>query len=66
MMKAKGVELQPCANDDQTASTFGKRFANSGGVTAAVLESLKSLTMRSQQPYAKQTGQQNVRKHYFC
>lgn len=41
MMKAKGVELQPCANDDQTASTFGKRFANSGGVTAAVLESLK-------------------------
>mgnify|MGYP005870765693 CR=1 FL=1 len=41
MMKAKGVELQPCPNDDQTASTFGKRFANSGGVTAAVLESLK-------------------------
>lgn len=40
-MKAKSVVLQPAANDDQIASTFGKRFANSGGVTAAVLQSLK-------------------------
>jgi ferredoxin hydrogenase large subunit len=40
-MKAKDVQLEPCANDDQIASTFGKRFANSGGVTAAVLQSLK-------------------------
>ncbi len=41
IMKAKHVVLQPCENDDQTASAFGKRFANSGGVTAAVLQSLK-------------------------
>ena len=41
IMKAKSVVLQPAANDDQIASTFGKRFANSGGVTAAVLQSLK-------------------------
>lgn len=41
IMRAKGVELQPCANDNQIASTFGKRFANSGGVTAAVLQSMK-------------------------
>ncbi|MFR4352017.1 MAG: 4Fe-4S dicluster domain-containing protein [Roseburia sp.] len=41
IMRAKGVALQPCANDNQMASTFGKRFANSGGVTAAVLQSLK-------------------------
>ena len=40
IMKAKSVVL-PAANDDQIASTFGKRFANSGGVTAAVLQSLK-------------------------
>ena len=41
IMKAKNVVLKPAANDDQTSSTFGKRFANSGGVTAAVLQSLK-------------------------
>ena len=41
IMKAKDVELEACPNDNQTASTFGKRFANSGGVTAAVLQSLK-------------------------
>lgn len=41
VMKAKDVELKPAANDNQMASVFGKRFANSGGVTAAVLQSLK-------------------------
>ena len=41
MMKAKGVELEEVANDYQEASVFGKRFGNSGGVTNAVLESLK-------------------------
>lgn len=41
IMKAKSVVLEPCENDDQIASTYGKRFANSGGVTAAVLQSLK-------------------------
>ena len=41
IMKARNVVLQPCENTDQEASTYGKRFANSGGVTAAVLQSLK-------------------------
>lgn len=41
IMKAREVTLEPAANDDQIASTFGKRFANSGGVTAAVLQSIK-------------------------
>ena len=41
IMKAKDVTLEPCANDDQIASVYGKRFANSGGVTEAVLQSLK-------------------------
>lgn len=35
------VELEPVANAGQMASVFGKRFANSGGVTAAVLQSMK-------------------------
>ena len=41
MMISKGVELLPEANSTQEASVFGKRFGNSGGVTAAVLSSLQ-------------------------
>ena len=41
IMRAKNVELQEDDNTYQEASVYGKRFANSGGVTAAVLESLK-------------------------
>ena len=41
IMKAKDIVLLPCENTDQIGSVFGKRFANSGGVTAAVLQSLK-------------------------
>ena len=41
IMRAKNVKLEPCENNDQIASTFGKRFANSGEVTAAVLQSMK-------------------------
>ena len=41
IMKARNVTLQPCENEDQIASVYGKRFANSGGVTGAVLQSLK-------------------------
>ena len=41
IMRAKEVTLKPCENSDQIASVYGKRFANSGGVTEAVLQSLK-------------------------
>ena len=41
IMRARNVELQEDDNTYQEASVYGKRFANSGGVTAAVLESLK-------------------------
>lgn len=41
IMRAKGVELRPSENTYQESSVFGKRFGNSGGVTAAVLQSLK-------------------------
>ncbi len=40
IMRAKNVSLTPCPNEGQVASTYGKRFANSGGVTAAVMKSL--------------------------
>ena len=41
MMRAKDVALEPVENTYQEASVFGKRFGNSGGVAAAVQESLK-------------------------
>ena len=40
-MRAKDVELEADDMSYQEGSVYGKRFANSGGVTAAVLESLK-------------------------
>lgn len=41
IMRAKGVELEPAENTYQESSVFGKRFGNSGGVTEAVVQSLK-------------------------
>ncbi|MBQ9632733.1 MAG: 4Fe-4S dicluster domain-containing protein, partial [Lachnospiraceae bacterium] len=41
IMKARDVEFEEDENDYQEASVYGKRFGNSGGVTAAVLQSLK-------------------------
>ena len=41
MMRAKGVELEEDDNTYQESSVYGKRFANAGGVTEAVLQSLK-------------------------
>lgn len=41
MMKAKDVVLEADTNEYQESSVYGKEFAKSGGVTAAVLQSLK-------------------------
>ncbi len=41
IMRAKGVTVRPEDSSYQESSVFGKRFGNSGGVTAAVLQSLK-------------------------
>ena len=43
MMRAKDVELEPEENTYQEGSVFGKRFGNSGGVTAAVVECFKEM-----------------------
>ncbi|MBO4883391.1 MAG: 4Fe-4S dicluster domain-containing protein [Lachnospiraceae bacterium] len=44
ILRAKDLRLEPCDEKfDQQASVFGKRFGNAGGVTAAVLESMKEL-----------------------
>ncbi len=44
ILRAKDLRLEPCDDKfDQQASVYGKRFGNSGGVTAAVLESMKEM-----------------------
>ena len=43
MMRAKEVTLKPNDTSYQEASIYGKRFGNSGGVTAAVIQSMKEL-----------------------
>lgn len=43
MMRAKDVELMPAPNEYQEGSVFGKRFGNSGGVTAAVVQCFKEM-----------------------
>lgn len=43
IMRAKNVTLEQDNVSYQEASIFGKRFGNSGGVTAAVLQSLKEM-----------------------
>ncbi len=43
ILRAKGIELEPAENTYQESSVFGKRFGNSGGVTAAVIESMKEM-----------------------
>ena len=41
IMKAKGVELEADDTSYQEGSVYGKRFGNSGGVTAAVMQAIK-------------------------
>ena len=43
IMHARNVELEEDDNSYQESSIYGKRFANFGGVTEAVLQSLKEL-----------------------
>jgi ferredoxin hydrogenase large subunit len=43
IMRAKNVVLEPDTTSYQESSIFGKRFGNSGGVTAAVVESMKEM-----------------------
>lgn len=64
IMKAKGVQLEADDTSYQEGSVFGKRFANSGGVTAAVIESMKEKARMLIVRFARQTEQQSVRRHF--
>ena len=43
LLDSRGVEIVPVEEDYQEASLFGKRFAGSGGVAAAVIEAMQEM-----------------------
>lgn len=62
MLRAKNVKLEPEPDNRQEASVFGKRFGNGGGVTAAVLESMKELGQETDCKVAKCSGAAECKK----
>ena len=62
MFRAKEVDLLPESNSIQEASTFGKRFGNAGGVTAAVIESLKEMNKYEDVKVCKSNGAAECKK----
>ena len=43
LLDSKGIAIEPVAEDYQEASIYGKRFAASGGVAAAVMEAMREM-----------------------
>lgn len=62
MMRAKEVQLEPDSTSYQEASVFGKRFANAGGVTAAVVESMKEMNAECDAKVCKANGAAECKK----
>lgn len=62
IMKAKDVELKPEENTYQESSIYGKKFAFSGGVTEAVLQSLKESADQIDAKVCKANGAAECKK----
>lgn len=62
VLKAKNVSLEPKPNSYQEASVYGKRFANSGGVTEAVLQYLKETDQQIEASVCKANGAAECKK----
>ncbi len=62
MMRAKEVTLKANDTSYQEASIYGKRFANSGGVTAAVIQSMKELNAECDPKVCQANGAAECKK----
>ena len=62
MLRAKSVKLEPEEDTEAQASVFGKKFANAGGVTAAVVESMKELGYEADVDVCKCNGAEECKK----
>jgi len=62
IMYARDIELEPAPNDYQESSIFGKRFANGGGVSAAVMQCLREMGEEIEPEVAKCSGGEECRR----
>ncbi len=62
IMKAKDIKVEPAENVYQESSIFGKRFANSGGVTEAVLQCLKETCQEMDAKICRANGAAECKK----
>lgn len=62
MMRSRDVMPEPEENSSQEASVYGKRFANSGGVTEAVLKCLEETGVEGDIKVAKCNGAAECKK----
>ncbi len=62
IMRAKSVALEPDSTSYQESSIYGKRFGNSGGVTAAVVESMKEMNAECDPKVCQANGAAECRK----
>ncbi len=62
IMRAKNVTLEPDGTSYQESSVYGKRFGNSGGVTAAVVESMKEMNADCDPKVCQANGAAECRK----
>ncbi|MDD3185277.1 MAG: 4Fe-4S dicluster domain-containing protein [Anaerostipes sp.] len=62
IFKAKEVKLEPAENDYQESTVFGKRYGNSGGVTASVLEYMKETDQEIDAKVCKANGAAECKK----
>ena len=62
ILKAKDVELEPAENTYQDATTFGKFYGNSGGVTDSVLEYMKETEQNEDIKVCKANGAAECKK----
>ncbi len=63
IFRAKEVRLEPCHDEfKQQASVYGKRFGNAGGVTAAVLQSMKEMGCENPPEVYKADGVEECKK----
>ncbi len=62
MMRAKSIQLEADSRTTQEASVYGKRFGNSGGVTAAVIECMKEKGVNEDIKVSKCNGAEECKK----
>jgi ferredoxin hydrogenase large subunit len=62
ILRAKDVELEPAPNEYQESSVYGKRYGNSGGVTASVLQYMKETDQEVDAKVFKANGAAECKK----